>query len=119
MTIDGTPIRYTNSLNGLSTFYFDGNESLKSSDQDQVASNGNHWAIGVFRWDSVDNSKDSFWSFDNTNTSRRTYAAVVQEQVLGLVKLITMVTTLLYQGLLKILSQQLYMILLYHYLGGF
>ena len=74
MTIDGTPIRYTNSLNGLSTFYFDGNESLKSSDQDQVASSGNHWAIGVFRWDSVDNSKDSFWSFDNTNSDRRTYA---------------------------------------------
>ncbi len=74
MTVDGTPIRYVNSLNGLNTFYFDGNESLKSSDQDQVASSGNHWAIGVFRWDSVDNSKDSFWSFDNTNSSRRTYA---------------------------------------------
>ncbi|MEK9516483.1 MAG: hypothetical protein VWZ97_00535, partial [Flavobacteriaceae bacterium] len=74
MTIDGTPITYVNSLNGLNTFYFDGNESLISSDQDQVASSGNHWAIGVFRWDSVDNSKDSFWSFDNSNSSRRTYA---------------------------------------------
>jgi hypothetical protein len=74
MTIDGTPTRTTNSLNGLSTFYFDGGESLLSSDQDQVASNGNHWAIGVFRWDSLDNSKDSFWSFDNSNSNSRTYA---------------------------------------------
>ena len=63
-----------NYLNGLPTFYFDGSESLISSDQDQVASSGNHWATGVFRWDSVDNSKDSFWSFDNSNSSRRTYA---------------------------------------------
>ena len=77
MTIDGTPQRSqvsVNYLNGLPTFYFDGSESLISSDQDQVASSGNHWATGVFRWDSVDNSKDSFWSFDNSNSSRRTYA---------------------------------------------
>ncbi len=74
MTIDGTPLRNIGGPNGLSVFYFDGNESLKSSDQDQVASSGNHWAIGVFRWDSIDNSKDSFWSFDNSNSSRRTYA---------------------------------------------
>ena len=65
MGIDGTPERNTNSLNGLSTFYFNGSESLKSSDYDQVASNGNHWAIGVVRWDAVDSTKDSFWSFEN------------------------------------------------------
>ena len=74
MTIDGTPLVNIGGPNGLSVFYFDGNESLISSDQDQVASSGNHWAIGVFRWDSIDNSKDSFWSFDNTNSDRRTYA---------------------------------------------
>ncbi|HCQ25018.1 MAG TPA: hypothetical protein DIT52_07385, partial [Flavobacteriaceae bacterium] len=74
MTVDGNPTRYTNSLNGLSTFSFDGSESLISSDQDEVANSGNHWAIGVFRWDTVDNTKDSFWSFDNSNSSRRTYA---------------------------------------------
>ena len=106
MTIDGTPLVNINGPNGLSVFYFDGNESLISSDQDQVASSGNHWAIGVFRWDSIDNSKDSFWSFDNTNsTVVLMQLAVVHLEACGLVKLITMVITLLYQGLLKILLQ--------------
>lgn len=48
MTLDGTPERTTNSLNGLSTFYFNGGESIKSSDQDQVASNGNLLGMVMF-----------------------------------------------------------------------
>ncbi|MEK9609792.1 MAG: hypothetical protein VW058_09030, partial [Flavobacteriaceae bacterium] len=74
MTIFSGPKRVANSLNGLSTFEFDGNESIRSSDQGQVASNGNHWAIGIFSWDTVNSTKDSFWSFYNSNSNSRTYA---------------------------------------------
>ena len=106
MTIDGTPTRYLNRLNGLSTIYFDGDESLISSDQDQVASNGNHWAIGVFNGMQSLTLKILFGVLIiQIRTVVLMQLAAVQLELLGLVKLITMVITLLYQGLLKILLQ--------------
>ena len=76
MSVGGTPTLSFGILNGLNVFNFDGNgEYLQSSNQykPQVSS-GNHWAIGVFRYDSTDNSKDSFWSYETNVSQKRDYA---------------------------------------------
>lgn len=79
-TINGNPLIYTgiNSLNNLSVCFFDGSDHIISSDlQPQTDASGNHWAIGVFRADVVDNDKDSFWSMENENvlsSNKRDYA---------------------------------------------
>ena len=65
---DGTPQRAFNALNSMPAFYFSGSESIMSSNTGQLASNGNHWAVGVFRWDQVNNSKDSAWSYNGSRT---------------------------------------------------
>ena len=75
MDINNTPT-VNNTLNSLPVFTFaNDNESLKSTTYEQVVSNsGNHWAIGVFRWDSVNNNKDSFWSYETNGSPKRDYA---------------------------------------------
>ena len=74
MEINNTPT-VNNTLNGLPVFTFaNDNESLKSTSYEPVVSNGNHWAIGVFRWDSVNNTKDSFWSIETNQSPKRDYA---------------------------------------------
>ncbi len=67
-TIDGSPVIETNNLNNLNTLLFDGNESLISANNVTWSNNGNHWAVGVFQWITVDGSKDSFFSADGTRT---------------------------------------------------
>ena len=79
MTVGGTPQRNSSDLNSLNTFTFDGaNEYLQSSNEfAQVDGSGNHWAIGVFQWNSLDSTQDSFWSTENNTvsaTSKRDYA---------------------------------------------
>lgn len=81
MFVGGTPTVSFGTLNGLNVFDFDGNgEYLQSSNQykPQVSS-GNHWAIGVFRYDSTDNSKDSFWSYETNASQKRDYAVSSSE----------------------------------------
>lgn len=74
MEINNTPT-VNNTLNGLPVFTFgNNNESLKSTSYEPVVSNGNHWSIGVFRYDSVNNNKDSFWSFETNQSPKRDYA---------------------------------------------
>ena len=78
ITVNGTPSTST-VLNSLKTFTFDSgeNEDLTTNEVLQAAS-GNHWAIGVWQWNSVDNTKDSFWSTENNTvnavTNKRDYA---------------------------------------------
>lgn len=67
-TIDGSPVIEENNLNNLNTLLFDGNESLISAIDVPWSNNGNHWAVGVFQWITVDQSKDSFYSADGTRT---------------------------------------------------
>ena len=67
-TIDGSPVIEENNLNNLNTLLFDGNESLISANDVSWSNNGNHWAIGVFQWITVDGSKDSFFSANGTRT---------------------------------------------------
>ena len=78
ITVGGTPNTST-TLNSLKTFTFDSgnNEDLTTNEVLQAAS-GNHWAIGVWQWNSVNDTKDSFWSTENNTvnavTNKRDYA---------------------------------------------
>ena len=77
-TVNGTP-NVSTTLNSLKTFTFDAgnNEDLTTNEVHQ-ASSGNHWAIGVWQWNSVNDTKDSFWSTENNTvnavTNKRDYA---------------------------------------------
>ena len=78
ITVGGTP-NINTSLNGKNTFQFQQNndEDLTTNEFLQ-ASSGNHWAVGVFQWNAVDDTKDSFWSTENNTvnavTNKRDYA---------------------------------------------
>ena len=77
-TVGGTPNTST-TLNGLKTFTFDsGNNEDLTTNEVLQASSGNHWAIGVWQWNSVNDTKDSFWSTENNTvnavTNKRDYA---------------------------------------------
>mgnify|MGYP001426908777 FL=1 len=78
ISVGGTP-NINTSLNGKNTFTFQQNndEDLTTNEFLQ-ASSGNHWAVGVFQWNSVDDTKDSFWSTENNTvnavTNKRDYA---------------------------------------------
>ena len=73
---DVNGIVQTNSttLNGLNVFDFNGTQSISSTGPTAQVSLGNHWAIGVFRWDTVDSNKDSIWSFETNGSPKRDYA---------------------------------------------
>ena len=78
ITVNGTPNTST-SLNSYNTFSFvDGsNEDFQGSAVNQTSASGNHWAIGVFKYTVVNNSRDSFWSMENSSElagSKRDYA---------------------------------------------
>jgi len=78
ITIGGNPQREGSALNGLDVWDFNGNYDLTTTSEEQVTDgSGNHWAIGVFLADTVDNNQDSFYSFENNTvagTSKRDYA---------------------------------------------
>ena len=69
VTVNGTPNTST-SLNSYNTFSFasGSNEDFTTDEVAQVSS-GNHWAIGVFQWNTVDNTRDSFWATENNTVS--------------------------------------------------
>ena len=74
MTINGTPT-VGSTLNGLNVFTFDGsNEYIQSTAYRSQVSNGNHWGIGVFRYDATNNNKNSFWSYETNLSPKRDYA---------------------------------------------
>ena len=78
ITVGGNPTRFTNALNGLNVWDFNGNYDLTTTGEGAVTDgSGNHWAIGVFLADSVNDTQDSFYSFENNTvagTSKRGYA---------------------------------------------
>lgn len=67
-TVNNTPTRVTSGLNGLNVWDFDGSGENITTGSGPYASSGNHWAVGVFQWHTVDQSKDSFWSAGGTRT---------------------------------------------------
>lgn len=74
LTVGGTPT-VGNTQNGLNVFDFDGNnEYLQSTTYSAQVSSGNHWAIGVFRFEGTDSTKDSIWSYETNQSPKRDYA---------------------------------------------
>jgi hypothetical protein len=74
LTVGGTPT-VGNTQNGLNVFDFDGNnEYLQSTTYSPQVSSGNHWAIGVFRFEGTDSTKDSIWSYETNGSPKRDYA---------------------------------------------
>jgi hypothetical protein len=72
----GTLQTSSNLLNSKNTAHFNGSESYVSSNESQFADDdGNHYAIGVFKITSVNDTKDSLWSFESNDTeAKREYA---------------------------------------------
>lgn len=79
ITVNGTPTAVTSGLNSFLVWDFSGSgEDFTTSDEQAVTDgSGNHWAIGVFLADNIDDTQDSFYSFENNTvagTSKRDYA---------------------------------------------
>jgi len=75
MTVGGTPVISSDTLNSLNVFGFGGNgDYLQSTTYESQVSSGNHWAIGIFRYDGTDNTKNSFWSYETNGSPKRDYA---------------------------------------------
>lgn len=75
ITVTGTPqlIGAVSGLNNLPIIAFDGTEDFTATLSHQVT-NGNHWAIGVMKWQSRDDPQDSFWSIETNESPKRDYA---------------------------------------------
>ena len=73
ISVNGTPTAPIG-LNSLPIFDFDGSEYLQSTSYESQTTSGNHWAIGVFRFNTVNNTKDSFWSYETNASPKRDYA---------------------------------------------
>ena len=73
--IGGTPTIVTNGLNNRDVMDFSGsNEYVQSTSYNLTVNNGNHFAIGVFRWDNVNSSSDSLWSIETNAGAKRDYS---------------------------------------------
>ena len=68
VTVNGNP-NVTNTLDGKNVFTFVPDEDFTTDEFAQVDSLGNHWAIGLFQWNTVNNTRDSFWSVENNTVS--------------------------------------------------
>ena len=77
VTVNGTP-NVSTTLNSLKTFSFSGSGEDFTTNEVLQAASGNHWAVGVFQWNAVNDTKDSFWSTENNTvnavTNKRDYA---------------------------------------------
>ena len=76
MSVGGNTTTNVNTQNGLNVFDFDGSgDYLQGTTYSaQVSSGGNHWAIGVFRFEGTNSTKDSLWSYDTNGSPKRDYA---------------------------------------------
>ena len=79
LEVNGTPTIISGELNGLNVFDFSGTSENIMNDISggyisHTDGSGNHWAIGVFLADNVNNKRDSFWSFHTTTSPVRDYS---------------------------------------------
>jgi len=72
VTVTGLP-DVANTLDGKTVFTFTSGEDLTTNEIAQ-ASSGNHWAVGVFQWNQINDTQDSFWSTETTSSPKRDYA---------------------------------------------
>lgn len=78
ITVGGTPTT-VNTLNSYKVFTFASGslEDFTTASEETIASSGNHWAIGVYYWNSINDTQDTFWSIENNTvaaSSKRDYA---------------------------------------------
>ena len=73
ININNSPQQSTEDNKEIVVFDHASNQFL-STGSFAIASSGNHWAIFAGEIASVNNSKDSIWSFDTTQTPARDYA---------------------------------------------
>ena len=73
ININNTPHQSTEDNKEIIVFDHASNEYL-STGSFQIADSGNHWAIFAGTIADTDNSKDSIWSFDTTESPARDYA---------------------------------------------
>ena len=75
MSVGGNPATNNSTQNGLNVFDFDGNgDYLQSTAYRAQVSSGNHWAIGVFRFEGTNSTQDSLWSYETNGSPKRDYA---------------------------------------------
>jgi hypothetical protein len=75
MNVGGNPVTNSSTQNGLNVFDFDGNSDyLQSTTYSAQVSSGNHWAIGVFRFEGSNSTQDSLWSYETNSSPKRDYA---------------------------------------------
>ena len=72
VTVTGTP-NVTQSLDSKNVFQFQSSEDFTTNEFAQ-ASSGNHWAIGLMQWNTINDTQDSFWSVETTSSPKRDYA---------------------------------------------
>ena len=73
--IGSNVVTNSSTQNGLNVFDFDGNgDYLQSTTNEAQVSNGNHWAIGVFRFDGTNSTQDTIWSYETNQSPKRDYA---------------------------------------------
>ena len=75
ITIGSNVVTNSSTQNGLNVFDFDGNgDYLQSTTNEAQVSNGNHWAIGVFRFEGTNSTQDTLWSYETNSSPKRDYA---------------------------------------------
>lgn len=75
ITIGSNVVTNSSTQNGLNVFDFDGNgDYLQSTTNEAQVSNGNHWAIGVFRFEGTNSTQDTLWSYETNQSPKRDYA---------------------------------------------
>ena len=73
--IGSNVVTNSSTQNGLNVFDFDGNgDYLQSTTNEAQVSNGNHWAIGVFRFEGTNSTQDTLWSYETNSSPKRDYA---------------------------------------------
>jgi len=73
--IGSNVVTNSSTQNGLNVFDFDGNgDYLQSTTNEAQVSNGNHWAIGVFRFEGTNSTQDTLWSYETNQSPKRDYA---------------------------------------------
>lgn len=78
--VGDNPVTDVSTQNGLNVFDFDGSDYLQSGGttsqiyRPQTNGAGNHWAIGIFRFDEIDSAKDALWSYETNQAIKTDYS---------------------------------------------
>ena len=75
LSLNNSPNINSEHLNSMDVAYFDGKEFIYGNSATPVIdSDGNHYAVALWKITGVDDVKDSIWSYSNSSISKRDYA---------------------------------------------